>query len=161
MKKRMKLATSPPSPISPVCVSKFVSGSSSSDFCYWCRWKIITETIVYIYRMLTASTHRYPKGDARTLSSVQISQLFCVSTKTIRRNLNEFQLQSQDFSISYAAIPLIINFLTMKMQFIFPLKLALLNFYKYLLQGLQSVTQFILFLHLPYPTLFVEYQLMP
>jgi len=106
--------TTPPS---PVCVSKFVPGSSSSDFWYWCRWKIITGTIVYIYRMLRAFNHRYPKGDTRTLSSVQISQLFYVSTKTIRGNLNEFQLQSQDFSIFYAAIPLIINFLTTEMSY--------------------------------------------
>ena len=67
--------------------------------------------------MLRASNHRYPKGDTRTLYSVQISQLFCVSTKTIRRNLNEFQLQSQVFSIFYAAIPLIINFLTTEMSY--------------------------------------------
>ena len=115
--------------------------------------------------MLRASNHRYPKGDTRTLSSVQISQLFCVSTKTIRGNLNEFQLQSQDFSLFYAAIPLIINFLATEMSYNenavhIPSKASTAQLLQILTSG-SPFTQFILFLHLPYPTLFVEYQLMP
>ena len=35
---------------------------------------------------------------AKTLSSVQISKLLCVSMKTTRRRLNEFQLQVEKHS---------------------------------------------------------------